>query len=66
VARRLRGAPHRATVAEHRQWLVAPPIGMGVESDDVRGKQTTPPAWHQSDRPRVIARQKWLEERARK
>jgi len=52
-----------------RCCYVAPPIGskgVGAEADDVRGKQTTPPAWHQSDRPRVIARQKWLEERARK
>lgn len=48
---------------------VAPPIGgkgLGADSDDVRGKQTTPTAWHQSDRPRVIARQQWLEQRARK
>jgi hypothetical protein len=48
---------------------VAPPIGgkgLGVDSDDVRGKQTTPPIWHQSDRPRVVARQQWLEARARK
>jgi hypothetical protein len=47
--------------------FVAPPVGgtgLGADSADVRGKQTTPTSWHQSDRPRVIARQKWLEERA--
>lgn len=47
--------------------LVAPPVGgagVGVDSADVRGKQTTPISWHQADRPRVIARQKWLEDRA--
>jgi hypothetical protein len=48
---------------------IAPPIGgrgLGVESDDVRGRQTTSPTWHQSDRPRVIARQQWLAARARR
>jgi hypothetical protein len=47
---------------------VAPPIGgtgIGAESDDVRGKQTTPVTWHQPDRPRVQARQRWLDDRAR-
>jgi hypothetical protein len=48
--------------------FVAPPVGgtgLGAASDDVRGKQTTPVTWHQSDRPRVIARQAWLEARAK-
>jgi hypothetical protein len=48
--------------------FVAPPVGgagLGAESDDVRGKQTTPTTWHQSDRPRVIARQRWLDERGK-
>jgi hypothetical protein len=47
--------------------FVAPPVGgvgVGADSADVRGKQTTPTSWHQADRPRVVARQKWLEERA--
>ncbi|HWU87213.1 MAG TPA: hypothetical protein VN253_08060, partial [Kofleriaceae bacterium] len=48
--------------------LVAPPVGgsgLGSDSADVRGLQTTPTTWHKSDRPRVIARQAWLEARAR-
>ncbi|HEU4727346.1 MAG TPA: hypothetical protein VFT22_05645 [Kofleriaceae bacterium] len=47
---------------------VAPPIGgagTGADSADVRGLLTTPATWHQADRPRVIARQQWLEARAR-
>ncbi|HEY4243108.1 MAG TPA: hypothetical protein VGM88_25020 [Kofleriaceae bacterium] len=47
--------------------LVAPPVGgsgSGVDQADVAGKQTEPPAWHRADRPRVIARDKWLADRA--
>jgi hypothetical protein len=42
----------------------APPVGgagLGADAADVHGKQTTPTAWHQADRPRAIARQQWLE-----
>src|SRR5262249_28950851 len=48
--------------------FVTPPVGgtgLGEEADAVRGKQTTPTTWHQSDRPRVIARQRWLDDRAK-
>ena len=48
--------------------FVAPPVGgegLGVDSADVRGLQTTPTTWHQADRPRVRARDQWLEDRAR-
>jgi hypothetical protein len=47
---------------------VAPPVGgagTGAESADVRGLLTTPATWHQSDRPRVIARGQWLDARAK-
>ena len=39
--------------------------GLGADSADVRNLQTTPTTWHQAERPRVQARQKWLEERSR-
>jgi hypothetical protein len=47
--------------------FAAPPIGgagLGASSADVQGLQTTPPTWHQAERPRVRARLQWLEERA--
>ncbi|HET7506237.1 MAG TPA: hypothetical protein VFK02_34695 [Kofleriaceae bacterium] len=47
---------------------VAPPVGgtgTGADSADVRGLLTTPATWHQPDRPRVIARQHWLDARAK-
>lgn len=47
---------------------VAPPSGgdlIGADSEDVRNLQTTPPTWHQSNRPRVRARQQWIEDRTK-
>jgi hypothetical protein len=46
--------------------LLAPPaLGdrFGVDAPDVAGLLTTPGAWHQSKRPRVIARTAWLRTR---
>jgi hypothetical protein len=47
---------------------VAPQAGgelRGAESADVQNMQTTPMTWHRSGRPRVRARQQWLEEQAK-